>query len=161
VHSSFDPDVALAEIQALRAAVIDSSSVIYASKSGVLQTLVHTIDLCTVSGVVSEVGYSLPDVTVVRRSTAGIPVDTQILDLAQERGLPVVTEDRKIFLKAADIGVDAHNMLIILELLLLRNRLSLVEWDAARKRLLAAAQYGARVIHAGLELHAAVRKQTG
>jgi len=47
----------------------------------------------------------------------------------------------------------------MLELLLLRDRISPPEWDRFRKRLLAAAHYSARVVHAGLELHWAVRKE--
>jgi len=161
VAFTIDPDLTLESLRTVRHAFIDSSSIIYAGKSGVLDVLCAELRLMTVPGVVREVGYSIPDIAVGPENNPSLPVDDQLLAAAAEARQAVISEDRKLLMRADDCGLDGYNMLVMLELLLLRGQLSLSEWDIARKRLLAAAQYSAWVVHAGQELHWAVRKEIG
>ena len=158
---TLDPDSTLEQLRTVHRAVIDSSSIIYAEKAGVLNLLCGTLQLQTVPGVVREVGFPLTDISVGPEIDPGMPVDDQLLASATEAHLAVISEDRKLLMKADGGGLDAYNMLVMLELLLLRGHVSLGEWDVARKRLLAAAQYSAWVVHAGQQLHWAVRKEVG
>lgn len=158
---TLDPDVTLEQLRTVRRAFIDSSSIIYSIKAEVLEVLCETVQLQTVPGVATEVGVPIPDISVVPAGSPGMPVDDQLIAAAGQSGIPVISEDRKLLMKADDRGIDNYNMLVILELMLLRGNISLVEWDSARKRLLAAAHYGAWVVHAGQQLHWAVRKEIG
>ncbi len=158
---TFDPDFTLEQLRTVRCAFIDSSSIIYAEKAGTLEILCGELQLQTVPGVVREVGIPIPDISVAPEIDSSISVDDQLLASAAEAHLAVISEDRKLLMKADDRGLAGYNMLVMLELLLLRGHISLAEWDRARKRLLAAAQYSSRVVHAGQQLHWAVRKEVG
>ena len=155
-----DPESTLEQLRSLSRAAIDSSSVIYAAKSGLLDTLCTALELRTVPGVVNEVGYPLPLIRLEEKPEGG-SVDNQILACAAGARIPLISEDRKLLVKADEVGLECYNLLVVLELLLLRGHLSLVDWDCARKRLLASAQYSARVVHAGQLLHWTVRKEIG
>jgi hypothetical protein len=161
VAFTLDPDATLEQLRTVRRAFIDTSSIIYSLKAGILETLTTAVELRTVPGVVREVGAPIHDIAVVADSNPGMSVDDQLIAAAEESAIPVISEDRKLLIKADDREVDTYNMLVMLELMLLRGDISLVEWDKARKRLLAAAHYSAWVVHAGQELHWAVRKEIG
>ena len=158
---TLDPDSTLEQLRTVDRAFIDSSSIIYAGKAGVLEVLCGKLQLQTVPGVVREVGLPIPDISVGPEIDSSMSVDDQLIAAAGQARIPVISEDRKLLMKADDRGLDAYNMLVMLELLLLRGHIALAEWDIARKRLLAAAQYSAWVVHAGQQLHWAVRKEVG
>lgn len=156
----FEADRTLDELRTLRRAVIDSSSIIYAEKAGIIDTLVSAVELVTVVAVFNEVGHTIASIRALNGPNRGA-VDGQVVELAQAHGLPIISEDRKLLSRAAERDLHGYNMLVILELLLFRGLLRLPEWDNARKHLLAAAHYHPRVVHAGNELHWAVRKEIG
>lgn len=161
VAFTLDPDLTLEQLRTVHRAFIDSSSIIYAGKARILDLLCGSLELKTVAGVVGEVGFPIPGISVGLEIDSGLSVDDQVLASAVEAHLAVISEDRKLLMKADEAGLDGYNMLVMLELLLLRGHISLPEWDIARKRLLAAAQYSAWVVHAGQQLHWAVRKEVG
>jgi hypothetical protein len=161
VAFTLDPDETLEQLRTVHSAFIDSSSVIYSVKAGVLEVLTRALELQTVAGVVKEVGGRLDGISVVADADPGLSVDDQLVAVAHHSGIPVISEDRKLLMKADDRDVDNYNVLVMLELMLLRGDVSLVEWDKARKRLLAAAHYSPWVVHAGGQLHWAVRKEIG
>lgn len=158
---TINPDSTLEQLRTVHHAFIDSSSIIYSGKAGVLNLLCDTLKLQTVPGVVREVGYSIPGIAVGPELESTMPVDDQLLAAAAEAHQAVISEDRRLLIKADDGGLEGYNMLVMLELLLLRGHLSLSERGIARKRLLAAAHYSAWVVHAGQQLHWAVRKEVG
>lgn len=156
-----DPDRTLGELRNVKTVSADSSSLIYARKCGVFAVLARDLEVLTVAGVVREVGFPVPGIRILGDEGKTVAVDDQVLALAESKQVPLLTEDRKLFMKAEDRGVEAYNMLLMLELLLLRGSLSLVEWDEAHKKLLAAANYSPWVVDAGTRVHWAVRKEIG
>ena len=115
----------------------------------------------TVPGVIEEVGHSLPKLLVVDPAKPDQAVDLQVVATAEREGAGLVSDDREVQARATAAGLETYNALEMLELTLLRGEVTLLEWDACRKRLLSVANYHKRIIHAGQQLHLAVRKRVG
>jgi hypothetical protein len=156
-----EPDRAVEQLETIGCSVVDSSSLILMHTAGFLTYVEELMAVETVRGVIREVGPLEPDVTVVPAPDETLTVDEQVAEIARRDNCPVITEDREILERADEWDVVACNALVMLEYVLLRQRITLVEWDACRKRLLACANYHPRVVHAGQELHWAVRKRIG
>jgi hypothetical protein len=172
--SSDDHDVAGAvdRLQTLGSAVIDSSSVIYATKAGFWDLLRRTVSLTTVRGVRDEVGRSLQGVEVVEsagpseqpaasRLSSREPVDEHVVRLAVALGVPVVSDDRGVLAMADSLGIDFYNSLMMLELLLLQGALTLDQYAEYRHALLSIAHYSRYVVSFGEQVHWEARKRIG
>jgi hypothetical protein len=138
------------ELDTIRAVAIDTSSIIYLTKSALFEMLAETVELFTTAQVVTETGHFLRSVEVVE--IAADNADDSILELAALRHIPLVSEDRKLLLRAERAGMRYYNALIMLSLLILRGVLSEAESGVSRERLLSVARYSNRVRAFGNDL---------
>ncbi|TVQ40122.1 MAG: hypothetical protein EA384_04235 [Spirochaetaceae bacterium] len=150
---------ALDGLASLRAACIDTSSLIVCSKAGILERLAETCTLYTIRPVLVESGYR--DAPVQLRPTPAGPaeVDDQLIACAIEVRLPVISEDRALLIKAADAGLAYYNALMMLNLLLLRGSLSPAAYGPHARLLLSAARYSAEVRQYGVAVYREILKR--
>ena len=157
------PDTAVAHLENLAEAVIDTSSIIYASRAGFLEKLSGEITLLTVAGVIEEVGYQVAGITTIApdEGVARKSVDLRVVEAASRLHLPVISDDRKLLAAAEAEGCLYFNAIMMLEFLLLRRRLTLSSYNAHRQRLIAFARYSRYVLATAQQIHLAVRKRVG
>ena len=131
---------------------IDASSIIYLSKSNALNVLAESVQLTTVQQVVMEAGLSsLPvDVAEIQDDVASSSdADTAILRCAEEKKIPVLSEDRKLLLRAENRGIPYYNSLMMIALLVLRGSIANDEIALLRDRLVEVAHYSRRILEYG------------
>lgn len=151
-----------AELAELRTAAIDASSIIYMLKAGFFGFAAAEVEFHTVGPVAREVGWpELPVRIADLRRGGEIPWtreavelaeafvgggkhanDELLLELAAARGLPVVSEDRRIHERAAAGGIRHYNALLVLALLRIRDRLPPQDYEEYFERLQAEGRYG-------------------
>lgn len=154
-----DPERELEAFASLRRCVLDSSSAIYMRKSGFLEPLGATLELFTVPGVISETGFTDMPVTLIEPgSPAEAETDAVVVAEATARRLPVITEDRKMMLRLDAADLPFFNSLMMLHLLLLRDRLDPAAHATHFRRLLEVCRYSDRVLAYGEEVLQAVMK---
>ncbi len=154
-------DLSVERLQELDRAIADTSSLIYAEGAGFLAHLTDLIRVSTVPGVIEEIGHEMPTVHVIESASPELDVDLQVVATAEREQSAVISDDKDILARATQSELECYTALEMLELTLLRGKITLIEWDACRKRLLAIANYHPRTVHAGQMLHWAVRKQVG
>lgn len=149
VHEK-DLQLVLNRFDVLRRGVIDSSSIIYAQKSGIFEVLQQSILLFTVPEVIQETGLRRHRMTV-NDIRGGGTTDHKVLTLASN--CPLISEDRKMLLACQSRGGEYYNMLMMLHFLLYRQCISGSEYETYLPSLLTAARYGDRVLQFGEDLH--------
>lgn len=159
-----DPELTADQILALRRAVIDSSTLIYLHAAGVLDHINGVLQLETTAGVADEVsrppaGFTLPEWISIATGSSGVTVDQSVLERALERGTALLSDDRKLLMAADDAKIPYYNAACVLQLLLLRRRLTIDSHDAAWARMMAAARYSPPVLAAARALHWEARKR--
>ena len=126
----------------LTSAAIDSSSLIYMERAGFLGKLAKAIALVTIPGVIGETGIHIEQLSVIEQPHIQGAVDDQILECAVLRHIPLISEDRKLLLKADRKGMEYYNSLMMHAFLLYRR---VIDPDEARmhlSELCEAARYG-------------------
>lgn len=139
----------------LRSVAVDASSIIYLTKSDLLRPLADLIRLKTVEEVAGEVGLPMPMVDIIPwRVDADPPVDadTAILQCALRERVPLLSEDRKLLMRADARGVQYYNSLMMIALMVLRGAIVNDEISDRRDRLVEVAHYSRRVVSYGNDL---------
>ena len=138
--------------KSLKAAVIDASSIIYMVKSGFFDLLTRDIQLHAPESCLKETGFSgLP--IIVHQISSSVPTaDQQLLILAQSLQLPLVSEDRKVLLKASRNGITFYNSLMMLNFLLYNKSIGKKMFSVFLKQLTAFARYSKEVLLFGNEV---------
>ena len=149
-------EVEVEKLERVRSVAIDTSSIIYLSKSGLLDRLSELIQLKTVGQVVQEAGLpSLPvDFVATHQDDLNRPIDadTAILQCAVRERIPLLSEDRKLLMRADVRGVPYYNSLMMIALMALRGVIAEGEIADSRDRLVKVAHYGSRVAKYGNDL---------
>lgn len=173
-----DFDTVIEAFDRLEAAVIDTSSIILTEKAGFLSLLAGSVCLHTIPAVAAEyaargavlpAGISLMDLPhegslnagplPVPTAGIGVPADSGVLAAARRKKLPLISEDRKLLLRADTAGLVYYNALVMIEFLLYRKALSPAACEDRRAALTAAARYSPRVLAWAEGLHWAVVKR--
>jgi hypothetical protein len=154
------------ELAGLRTAAIDASSMIYMLKAGFFGYAADEVRFYTVGPVARETGWpELPVRIADLRRGGEVPWtrenvdvaeafvgrgkhgnDELLLELAAARGLPVVSEDRRVHERAAEDGIAHYNALLVLALLVLRGRIDGEEYDEYFELLRAVGRYTEDVV---------------
>lgn len=150
------------EFDALDAAAIDASSIIYMLKAGYLEDLAAEIRLFSPGPVISETGYdNLP----VRPVTAGIndatSNDRLLVAYSLAHQIPLISEDKKILMEIKRARRPYFNSLMMLNLLLFRNRISAGEHRVYFRRLANFAWYSPAVLAFSKSIFTAIRVTPG
>ena len=138
----------LQKLSRLKAAVIDSSSIIYLHKSGFLQHLAGAIRLLTIPQVIEETGMPFLPVTVVDPLSTpdSAHTDKLLFATATRMNKAMISEDRAILLKCEAEGIEYYNAYNMLIMLRLRNLIDDEEFRLREEKLLSVAHYGKFVI---------------
>ncbi len=152
---------ALEELSGLSSAFIDASSMIVCNKAEILDALAATCTLYTIQPVVDETGYSDAPVLLQPVPAAGTAatVDDLLFAAVLKEQLPLISEDRTLLVKAADHGLAYYNALMMLNLLLLRRRLTPAAYSEHARLLQRATRYSAEVQHFGQAVYRQILKQ--
>lgn len=154
-----DPERELAAFASLRRCILDSSSAIYMRKAGFLELLGATLELVTIPGVIEETGFTDMPVSLLEpERPVAAETDSIIVAESAARSLPVITEDRKMMLRLDAAKVPFFNSLMMLHLLLFREKLDPFAHEMHYTRLLAVCRYSDRVLAYGREVFQAVLK---
>lgn len=148
----------------MESAVTDTSSLILLEKSGLLPPLSRLLRLVTVYQVWEEYEAGSDN----GKFPAGIDLiegpneagaDEGVLLAARRKGLPLLSEDRKLLLRAEKAGIPYYNALMMLEFVLSRGGMDPADYENRKTRLLASARYSPRVRAYTERLHWEVRKR--
>ena len=144
----------ICQFDTLARALIDTSSVIYLHKINLLDIAARTLQLSTVPGVVDEFGslsvFENIDVVELKEIiTAKRETDDHLIKTAAILDLPVISEDRKILMQAKKIGLPYFNTLMIMNLLIYKNKIDEGQYRSALDILQNDAYYDAFIFEYG------------
>lgn len=154
------------ELEALEAAAVDASSMIYMLKAGFLGYAAAEVKFYTVGPVAREVGWpELPVRIADLRRGGEIPWtpeavevaeafvgrgkhgnDELLLELAAGRDIPVLSEDHRVHERASEEGIRHYNALLLLALLRMRDRIPPPDYEEYFELLRAVGRYSAGVL---------------
>ena len=149
-----DIQSALSHFNYLSQAMIDTSSLIYLQEIDLLSLTGQWIKLWTIPGVIREFGDGAKESPVYLidvKNTAGTPADTdQMLCLAADKlRLPIISEDRQILMRARNANLPYFNALMVLNFLLYKNALDLLEYQIVMDNLRGTARYSEEIYEFG------------
>jgi hypothetical protein len=141
----------LAGFASLTSAVIDSSSIIYLSKSSFLHLATRHIRLHTPLIVLKETGIDEPffEIHDPETDSAMLTADKQVVELARKLNLPVISEDKKVLKNASGAGLSYYNALMILNFLLYKKEVTIDNYQKHYTTLISVARYSKFVIGYG------------
>jgi len=148
-----DPKKTIDELRMLKNALIDSSSLIYARRLRCLKRLSALITLETLLPMQAEVTFDLPGIHVIP-FTGTTGADAAFIQYARSHQMPVISEDKDILNAARSSALPHFNMLMMLELLFLRNRFNENAYKQIHDELLSFAWYSEEVREYGEKVHA-------
>ncbi|TVR32438.1 MAG: hypothetical protein EA404_07865 [Spirochaetaceae bacterium] len=155
---------ALEKLSGLSSAFIDASSMIVCNKAEILDALAATCTLYTIQPVMDETGYSdapvsIQPVPAAAAAGTAATVDDLLFSAVLKAQLPLISEDRTLLVKAADHGLAYYNALMVLNLLLLRRRLTPAAYSEHARLLQRATRYSAEVQQFGQAVYRQILKQ--
>lgn len=140
-------------------ASIDASSMIYMLKTGLLGRAASEIVFFASPGVIKETGWSSLPVKVFLTSEKACSNDGSVIKIAEEKHIPVISEDKKILLKAGEKNILHYNTLMILNYFLLISRISLEEYEEYFVLLSDIARYGKEIFSFAFEVKESIIAQ--
>lgn len=112
----------LNQFKILDRAIIDTSSLIYLSKTDLLDETAKTLQLMTVKGVVKEIGplFYLKNIEIINleKKKDTVNADRQVVEAAKHLKIPVISEDKKVLMSAKKANLPYFNSLMILNFLI-------------------------------------------
>ncbi|MBN2013453.1 hypothetical protein JW960_29250 [candidate division KSB1 bacterium] len=139
----------LVEFDELKAAVIDASSIIYLSKLRMADELTNYISLYTTSQIVVEANLPLAGMEIVVVTENNFSNDENLIKFANEKQLPIISDDRKVLLTAQKLNLRYYNSLMMLLFLVYKRVIQLETFNVLEKKLSAIAYYSDDVIKFG------------
>lgn len=127
-------------------AIIDTSSLIYLQATDRLSLAGQWITLWTVPGVVQEFGNEASEcpihlIDVDNMGGSSAETDQVLCLAANKLRLPIISEDRQILRRARKLNLPYFNTLMVMNFLLYKNALNLLEYQTALDKLRAVARY--------------------
>jgi hypothetical protein len=143
------------QFQKLKKALVDTSSILYMGKIGILENLASVLKLATIPEVLKECGPSAPlnhlEVLNFYRSTL-TSTDNRLLAVVKQLQLPVISEDKRIIKRTIEEGLDCYNSLMMLNYLIYRKKISKTDFEIAGEKLMEIARYSEDVWEYGRSL---------
>ena len=138
-----------AELERLKRAYIDSSSIIYMHKAGFYIPLSTSMRLKTIPEVLDEIGFSPENLEVIASPAEGIrcsaATDVKLCHAAQFRNSALISDDRTILQWCRRQGTTYYNSYMMLILLRYRRRIGGEEFDRYEESLVKTARYSSRI----------------
>nr|WP_319550308.1 hypothetical protein [Desulfogranum marinum] len=137
---TMDIKTALHDVQQFKGGVIDTSTLIYLERLGLLNRLASVYRLLVVPQVLQEFGRSLPVQVIYVESPPGA-ADQVLCPVASDRRLAVLSDDKHVLALARSAGLVYFNTLMLLLLMLYNDQLTVVQYRAFFHDLLTFARY--------------------
>jgi len=148
----------LHELQAFRGGVVDTSTLIYLERVGLLPQTARWFSLLLIPQVVAEYGAQ-PGGTVQVAAVGSGTTDAVVCHTAQALGWPVLSEDKQVLRRARTLNLCFYNTLMIVLALCAQDRLTLAAFPGIRDRLCAFARYSPAVVAVGDALYRRLRQE--
>ena len=161
-----DPRSALRQFDYLFQAIIDTSSLIYLQEIALLAKTSQYIRLFTIPGVIREFGAEAVEcpiriIDITDRMDCADSTDDALCLAAESFQLTIISEDRQILMRARKANLPYFNTLMVLNFLLYKNALNLLEYQTALDRLKATARYSNKIYEFGRRVFAEIRRRKG
>jgi hypothetical protein len=129
----------------LHKAIIDTSSIIYMDKIGLLKITLSALKLITLPEVLKEcrfpaLSYKLEVVLKFEGSTTE-STDKRLFALAKQDQLAVISEDKALIKKTMESGLPCFNSLMIMNFLFYHDKLTKAEYKKFQTKLKRIARY--------------------
>ena len=149
-----EPHKALQAVAQLKRALIDTSSILYMQKAGYFDLLASTIKLHTIPEVMSEIRSKPKGLSLIRQSGShALSTDKMLITCALDSNLAMISEDKAILSAMRRAKAPYFNALMMLNLLLLSEKID----DGRYRRFLMAlksiARYSEKVWEFGEKVH--------
>ena len=119
------PHKALRSLSQLKRALIDTSSILYMQEAGYFDLLAGTIDLYTIPEVMSEIRSKPRGLSLIRfAGSRALSTDKMLIACALDSNLAMISEDKAILNAMRREKATYFNALMMLNLLLLSNKIS-------------------------------------
>ena len=153
------PEVLPAEfLEGIKEVSIDASSIIYLLKVGLLGSVAAEIHLVSSQQIIDEVGWPHLPVNSYIMKNENLTNDETIVKLAVSRHISVLSEDREVLKNAETNGLNYYNTLMILNYLLLKKRIDILEYPEYLSRLIEVSHYSQDIIDYGASIMELVLK---
>lgn len=146
--AAVDPNAVLNELHLVRGGVVDTSTLIYLERLGVLPLAADRFSLLVIPRVIAEYGGCPEGCPPIPASEPGT-TDEQLCRVAQRLGQPVLSEDRQVLRRARALHLPYYNTLMLVLALCVQNRLPLHTCRDLLARLHVFARYGPEVLAVG------------
>jgi hypothetical protein len=147
------PEEVFEQYRQLEHVLIDASSIIYMQKAGFLDVLATTVELHAPRELILETGFEPPGIKPIEPGTKDLSNDQRLIHCAIESRWPVISEDKKILMRAKREGIPYFNALMMLNFLLFEKRLDLEAHSMHFGRLVQIAWYGSDVLEYGKSIY--------
>lgn len=144
----------------IRELSIDASSTIYLLKTGLLGTVAAEINLFASDLIIEEVGWPHLPVHGIQIENENLTNDETVVELAFNRNISVLSEDREVLKNAGSKGLNYYNTLMILNYLLLKKRIDNSEYSDYLERLSVVSHYSRDILDYGARIRELVLKES-
>jgi hypothetical protein len=155
---SCDQASLLRELHAFRGGVIDTSTLIYLERLGMLSRTARSFSLLLIPQVVAEYGAQPEGVVLAAASTFGT-TDETLCQTAHALGQPVLSEDKQVLRRARALNLCFYNSLMIVLALCAQGYLPLNTFPELRDKLYAFSRYSPGVLAVGDAVYEALLRQ--
>jgi len=144
-----DPEQIAGQLKRFQGGVADTSTLIYLDGIDLLELSCRVFQLLVPRDVQQEFGRAVPGaISCGDRCTGN--ADQAVLQLALARGVPLLSEDKRLLMRGRRLGVCSYyNSLMILLALLSQQRLTLEEYQKSYSSLRKIARYSPAVWQVG------------
>ncbi len=148
---AMDIKTALQDVQQFKGGVIDTSTLIYLERLGLLNRIATFYRLLVVPQVLQEFDRPLPAQVICVEAPSGV-ADQVLCPVAADHRLAVLSDDKHVLTSARAAGLVYLNTLMLLLVMLYHEQLSVLQCRRLLLKLFTFARYGAAVLHFGEQL---------
>jgi hypothetical protein len=152
------PQDIFSQFNHLDKALIDASSIIYTEKADYLELLSGSIQLFSITEILSETGPVPGGITALAYKKASSSNDEKLVSCALHYDLPVISEDKKILAAMKRARRPYFNALMMLNFLLYRQKIQDAQYIRYHRSLKKFARYSEDIWLYGAQIHAAINE---
>ena len=120
---------------------------------GILGYVSAEINLISTPQIIEEVGWPRLPVLSCSIDNADLTNDETVVELAEIRNIPVLSEDQEVLLNARSKGLNYYNALMILNYIVLKGRISPDDYPQYLERLKEISHYSSDVMEYGSRIY--------
>jgi hypothetical protein len=152
------PQKVFNRLDRINKALIDASSIIYIDRADFLEILASVINLFSIQEILCETGPVSQRVKPLVYDETAASNDEKLIACALDRGLPIISEDKKILMAMKRANRPFFNSLMMLNFLLYRGRIQNRQYARHYQALKNFARYSDDVWQYGAKIRAAIKE---